>query len=254
MFHLAVYNASIANGTALVQVAGISDPIVAPSGSGFLVPSVINKLMRVAAYGTNLTRVQLTSASLRDYAPFDVGPVNVGTVIESPARYADFSDGPVPLAVNEELDAFGVQSNAGAQRIGVGVWFCDGPVRPVTQRGFSVHWTGTTTLTANAWSAVAFTLDNGIPSGTFAIVGSRMISAGAVFHRFIPRGGLPYRPGGFAQQAQDNYPMDGSRWTDYVANWGEWLRFTNTTPPQIEVFSISADTTEEGYLDLVQVG
>jgi len=116
MFHLSCYNASIANGAVLLQVAAITDPLIAPSGNGFLVPTVINKLMRVAAFGTNLTRVQLTSASLRDFAPFDVGPVNVGTLIATPANFADFSDAPIPLIVNEELDAFGVQSNAGAQR------------------------------------------------------------------------------------------------------------------------------------------
>jgi hypothetical protein len=254
MFHLALYSASIANGSVLVQVAQVADVVVAPSGNGFLVPGIVNKLMRVAAFGTNLTRVQLTSASLRDYAPFDVGPVNVGTLVATPANFADFSNNPIPLAVNEELDAFGVQSNAGAQRITVGVWFCDGPVRSNDQRAFTVHWTATTTLVANAWTAAPITFDNGIPSGTFAIVGSRMISAGAAFHRWIPRGGPAYRPGGFAGQAQSFNPLDGSRWSDYVSNWGEWMRFTNTTPPQCEVFSISADTTEEGYLDLVQVG
>ncbi len=254
MFHLSLYSASIANGAVLLQVAAVADPVIAPSGNGFLVPATINKLMRVAAFGTNLTRVQLTSASLRDYAPFDVAPVNVGTLIGTPANFADFSDAPIPLAVNEELDAFGVQSNAGAQRITVGVWWADGPVRPSLARGFTVHWTATATLTANAWSSTAITFDNGIPSGTFAIVGSRVISAGAAFHRWIPRGGAPYRPGSFAGQAQSFNPVDGSRMSDYVNNWGEWMRFTNTTPPTVEIFSISADTTEEGYLDLVQVG
>ena len=254
MFHLSLYSASIANGSVLVQVAQVADPVIAPSGNGFLVPGVINKLLRVAAVGTNLTRVQLTSASLRDYAPFDVGPVNVGTLIATPANFADFTDAPIPLAVNEELDAFGVQSNAGAQRITVAVWWGDGAFRNNTQRPFTVHWTATATLSANAWSSTAITFDNGIPSGTFAIVGSRVITAGALFHRWIPRGGPAYRPGAFAGQAQSFNAVDGSRWSDYVANWGEWMRFTNTTPPQVEIFSISADTTEEGYLDLVQVG
>ena len=253
MFHLSLYSASIANGSVLLQVAAVADPVIAPSGNGFLVPGTINKLMRVAAVGTNLTRVQLTSASLRDYTPFDVGPVNVGTLIASPANFADFSDAPIPLAVNEELDAFGVQSNAGAQRITVGVWWADRPVQPNTQRGFTVHWTATATLSANAWTSTSVTFDNGIPSGTFAIVGSRCITAGALFHRWVPRGGAPYRPGAFAGQAQSFNPVDGSRMSDYVNNWGEWMRFTNTTPPTVEIFSISADTSEEGYLDLVQV-
>jgi hypothetical protein len=249
MFHLAAYDASIANGAVLLQVAAVADPIAAPAGNGFLVP-ILSKLLRVAAVGTNLTRVQLTSASLRDFAPFDVGPVNVGTAIETPARMIDFMDAPIPLTVNEELDAFGVQSNVGAQRIGVAVWFGDGPIKPTKARPFTVHWTASTTLTANAWSAFAITFDNGIPSGTFAMVGSRMISAGAIWHRWIPRGGAPFRPGDVAGQAQDFYPLNRDRYGDL----GEWLRFTNTTPPQVEVFSRTADTTEEGYLDLVQVG
>jgi len=147
-----------------------------------------------------------------------------------------------------------VQSNAGAQRITLAAWFCDGPIRPYVGRGFTVHWTGTTTLAANGWTAAAITFDNGIPSGTFAIVGSRCLSAGALFHRWIPRGQSPYRPGGFAQQGQDDFPYDGSRYTDFVQNFGEWMRFTNTTPPQVEIFSRSADTTQNGFLDLVQVG
>lgn len=254
MFHLALYSASIANGSVLLQVAAVADVVVAPSGSGFLVNAQVPRLMRVAGVGTNLSRVQLTSASLRDYTPFDVNPVSAGTTIASPAPVVDFSDAPLPLAVNEELDAFAVQSNAGAQRATVGVWFCDGPTKPDNRRPFTVHWTATTTLTANAWTAVPITFDNGIPSGTFAILGSRAKSAGALFHRWIPRGGSAFRPGGFAQQAFTDNPMDGSRYSDYVPNWGEWLRFTNTTPPQCEFFSGSADTTEEGFLDLVQVG
>lgn len=254
MFHISLYSASIANGSVLLTVAAVADPVIAPAGNGFLVPATISKIARVAAVGTNLTRVQLTSASLRDYTPFDVGPVNVGTLIATPANFADFHDAPIPLAVNEELDALGVQSNAGAQRITVAIWWADGPFRPSQMRPFTVHWTAAATLTANAWSTTAITFDNGIPSGTFAIVGSRMISAGALFHRWIPRGGTPYRPGGFAGQAQSFNPLDGSRCSDYVENWGEWMRFTNTTPPSVEIFSGSADTSEEGYLDLVQVG
>lgn len=247
-FHLALYDASIGIGAVLVQVAAVPDPVIAPANNGFLV-GTLNKLARIAAVGTNLTRVQLTSPSLRDYAPFDVGGVNVGTVIESPARMVDLISNPIPLDVNEELDAFGVQSNVAAQRGAVAVWFSDGPLRPVAGRMFSVHWTVTQTLVANAFTAFTPVLDNGIPSGRFALVGSRCLSAGGLFHRFIPRGGTPYRPGTFMVQTQDGLPDDGSRY----GGMGEWLRFTNTTLPQIEAFSGSADTTLEGYLDLVQV-
>ena len=248
-FSLALYDASIANGSTLLQVGALADVVIAPANSGFLVNAALPKIMRIAAVGTNLTRVQLSSGSIRDYAPFDVGPVNVGTKIESPARFVDFSAAPIDLVVNEELDAFGVQSNAGAQRITVAVWFCDGPVRPVSGRFFTMHWTATTTLTANGWTSFLPVFDNGLPGGTFVIAGSRMISAGALFHRFITRGGPSIRPGTFSQQSQDDLPLDGARY----GQMGEFIRFSNTTLPQIEVFSRSADNSEEGYLDLIQI-
>jgi len=40
---------------------------------------------------------------------------------------------------------------------------------------------------------------------------------------------------------------------DRYGAMGEWLRFTNTTPPQIEAFQLAADAAAEGFLDLIQV-
>jgi hypothetical protein len=257
MFHLALYDASIANGAVLLQIAAVSDVFIAPAGNGFLVNGMMPRLMRAASVGTNLTRTQLSSATLRDYAPFDLNPANVGTAIETPAKFQDWSDNPKILAVNEELDAFGVQSNAGAQRITQAVWFCDGPIKQTLQPEFTMHWTASATLGVNAWTGFAVTFDNGLPSGTFAILGARTKSAGALFFRFIPRGGLANRPGGWACQAQDDGTdpaIHGTFGSQRGGGLGEWMRFTNTTPPQVEMFSRSADASEEGYIDLLQVG
>ena len=251
MFHLALFSSAIASASANQQVTNVSDPVIATSASGFLVPGTINKFMRAAGVGNILNRFQLSSASLKKYAPFDGNPANVGTVIASPARALHFERNPIPLSVNEELDAFATNSAVTSTQTSIAVWFCDGPISPITGgQVFSVHWTASVTLTANAWTPLSFVLDNGIPAGTFSIVGSRMKSAGALFHRFIPRGGAPYRPGTFAVQAFGDYSLDMDRY----GGLGEYLRFTNTTPPQIEVFSSSADTAEEGFLDLIQVG
>ena len=254
MQHMALFSSSIANGAIMLQVTAVPDPIVASSGNGLLAPATLPFLWRAAGVGTNLTRFQIQSATMRDYAPFDCAPVNVGTLLESPFRYLDFSDNPIRFQGVEEIDVFAVQSNAGAQRETVALWFADGAPRPVGGRVFTMHWTAATTLTANAFTAVTPIFDNGIPSGLFAIVGSRQLSAGALFHRYIPRGGVPFRPGFPSAQAQDGYAFDGSRFTDYLPNFGEALRFNNVTIPQVEIFSVSADTTEEGYIDMIQVG
>lgn len=250
MWHTAIYSAAIASASANQQVANVADNVLATSGSGFIVPPVINKLFRAAGIGNILNKAQLNSASLRDFTPFDIDPVTVGTVVSSPPALVDFADNPIPLVTNEELDAFVTNSAATSTQTNVVIWLADGPRRPVSGRMFSVRWTATATLTANGWTPVTITLDNGIPSGTFALVGARVTSAGALAFRFIPRGGQPYKPGGLATQTKAALDY---RWQRYGLD-GEWMRFTNTTAPQCEIFSGTADTAEEGILDLIQVG
>jgi len=251
-FHLALYSASISSAAANQQVAQLGDAVIATSVNGYLVNAACPFLMRVAGVGNVMSRFQLSSPSIRRFVPWDMNPPNTGTVIESPARCIHLETSPFALSVNEELDAYTTNSSASATQTTVAAWFCDGPIRPVNNAGmFTVHWTASTTLTANAWTAVSMSLDNGIPSGTYAIVGSRCKSAGGLFHRFVPRGGSSaLRPGTFMIQAFDNYSLD----MDRFGNLGEFMRFTNTTPPQVEIFSGSADTSEEGFLDLLQVG
>lgn len=255
-FHTALYSSSIAAGSVLLQVTNVADPILATSGSGFLIPGAdangpaLNKLEKVAAVGTNLTRVQLTSYSIRQKALFDISPVNVGTVIENPPRYDDFGLSQVQLRTNEELDAFCIQSNAGAQRETIAIWLADGPLTPVKGDIFTMHWTASTTLTANAWTACPITFDNGLPEGVLAIVGMDAFSAGALFARIVPRTGSANRPGVFACQARDQFTIPYQR----NGIMGEFMRFQNVQPPQVEFFSGTADTSEEGYFDLMIVG
>jgi hypothetical protein len=250
-FHLAAYNASILNGAVLLPVAPIPDPVIAPLGvNGFAIHPTYSKIMQVAAFGVNLTRAQLTSGSLRRWAPFDINPVNVGSVMASPVNYLDFSDAPLDLVVGEELDAFAVQSNVAAQRAGLFVWFCDAPIRPYPGRYFTMHWTAAFTAVANTWSALTPVFDNGLVGGKFAIVGSDHISASAVAHRIVPRDGTVNRPGAFSRQTQGAIQSDDQRY----GLSGLYNTFTTASIPQIEVFCGAADTTHEGYLDMVQIG
>lgn len=251
-FHLAAFNSSIANGAVLLQITNVADAIIATSNKGFLIPSDVKNLAFAAGVGTNLTRFQFTSGSIRKMFPWDFDRVNVGAVLENPVRWHDFTLAPIPLDIGEELDAFCVQSNAAAQQEYVFVAFSDGPLNPVNPgRIQTVHATGTTTLTANGWTSVALTLDNGLDGGQYAIVGATAFSAGALAFRFIPRGGgNPKRPGGFACQARDFYPPLAQRY----GGWGMWMNFANTAVPAAEFFSVSADTSEEVFLDLVKIG
>lgn len=249
-FHTVLFDSSIANGSVLLQVTNVADPIIATSGKGFIIPPNMSMLAMAAAVGTNLTRFQLTSGSIRKMFPFDFDKVNVGALIENPARYHDFTAAPYQLDTYEELDAFALQSNAGAQSETVAVWLSDGPLRPVLGKVQTVHATSATTLVARAWTPCTMTLDNGLDGGNYAIVGAQAFSVSGVFFRLAPRGGPVFRPGGFCGQARDALPPMAQRY----GGWGEWMRFQNLQPPQVEFFATAADTAEEVYFDLVKVG
>ena len=250
MIHLALYYASLAGNAALTQLPALGDVVIAPAASGYLVPATINKIFRAAGVGGLLTRAQLNSASIRDYTPFDLAPVNSGAVISTPAVFQDFRRNPIPLKTDEELDAFVLNTGAGPTKTIVGVWFCDVAPQPVSGRVFTVHWTSAVALAAaDVWSTITPVFDNGLPSGTFAIVGGRCESATGQFYRYVPRGGSPYRPGSFCSQAVGGVVTDQDRY----GGLGEWMRFSNTTAPNIEIFALAADATQAGYMDLIQV-
>jgi hypothetical protein len=78
----------------------------------------------------------------------------------------------------------------------------------------------------------------------------RCLSAGALAFRVVPSGssdGNVFRPGGIGVQTEDQLDHPFQR----KGGWGKWLDFTNTTVPQIEIFSLSNDTSEEGIFDIV---
>jgi|SRR5579872_861401 len=252
-WHLALYSALIASASVNQTLAAIGDPIMAPAGNGLLVSPDVNKLLRVISVGNILVRAGLTSASIREFiAQYDFSPVNVGTILESPLRMGDVKETPFTLTGGEELDVVVTNSAATSTRTTVAVIVGDGPIVPAKGQIFSVHWTTTQALAAAAFQNFTPTLDNGLPSGQFALVGARVRSATGLFFRIIPRGGGPFRPGGpMYQAADDGGPMNWFR----NGEMGEWMRFSNTTPPQVECFAISADAANsvDGYFDLIQV-
>ena len=238
MYHSVAYSSSIANGSVLLQITNVSDPIIATSNKGFFVKSDIPNLGALCGVGTNLTRMQLSSGSIRKLFPWDFDSVNVGTVLENPVRLFDFMQAPVPLDINEELDAYVLQSNAGAQTEYVFANFTDGPVKPVSGRIQTMHATSSTTLVGGAWTACTLTLDNGLDGGLYSIVGMSAFSATCLWARLVPRGTSAFRPGVPGAQARDQAPPHPWRY----GGWGELLRFPNTAVPQVEFFSTAADS------------
>ena len=249
--HTSAYQASIANDGNLHQLTSIPDSILPTSGLGLL-SNAFAYIMGVYYVGTSLVRGQFQAPSLRDYGNLDTQPVNIGTAVESPPRLDDFSMKMIPAAVSEEWDMFAAQNNAMDSETETGILFSsDGNISPVPPKKIvQIHWSASITLVEDTWSLIQMTMAQPLAAGTYALVGARCLSAGAIAFRFVPSGGVTAttnRPGGVAVQAEDE--MDWPR--QRRGGWGTWLTFTNTTVPQIEIFSLSDDTSEEGDIDIV---
>lgn len=251
MFSLLAFDSSIAAGTVLVDCKSIVDQSATQSGDGYIVADPLNQIVMAYGFGTNLTRVQLQTPTLALLNDPDIQPVDTAapTAGSAPAL-VQFKDYPRKMKATETLQAQVIQSNAGAEQIIVGVWIADGPLKPLAGAEImTVRWTGTTTLTANAWSSVIPTLGQNLLPGKYQIVGARMKGATAVLFRMIVQGYAP-RPGGVAVTLDTAQDPPGQRY----GGWGVWAEFQSNLIPNIEVLATAADTAQTGWLDLVKTG
>ena len=261
MFHVELFSSSIASGAnTFAQINYVSTDAILPKlVNGVQVAPQLSKVMFVAGVSANLVHVRIQAPSMLPFPYSALSPNNRGTAFESPPRVHDLRMNNIQLASTEEFDVFGTQNAGSAQTPYVLVGFWDGTtaVKP-TGRYFSVHWTASTTLTAGAWTAVNPVFDQGLPAGLYAMIGARTYSATCLFFRMFPAMAPLWRPGGIGVQAYDQIDEPNARGHDIEALgpgwWGEWLRFYQNVPPQVELFATSADTAEEGWFDLVQVG
>lgn len=250
MFHVAMYSSVIgAVGTALQQITGISDPIARVSNLGLLVPPSMRYIAYVAGVGTQQNRIQLQSPSLR-VQPFPTFiPVNISTgQFDSIPRDHNMWDNPLAVDPYEELDVFAAQSTGAAATQSIAVIFADSIAAPVKGNFIRAHWTGTTTLTAGAWTACNITFDQALQVGNYAVVGGWSNSATGLAWRIVPPSGNVNRPGGLITTGSSDGMVNPIFRSGRL---GQWMNFNSLTPPQIEFFATSADTAESGVLDLL---
>jgi hypothetical protein len=257
MFHFEMFSSSIAQ-NGLNQVTANYNGVVVKLNNGFQIPVSLNYLHSIFAVSTHLERVRMQTPAFLPFPYPDYNPNNRGSAFESPPRIWDFSMNPPAMNPTDELDAFAYQNNSAAETVYVGINFTDNAKIPVPAgRVLSVHWTSSTTLTAGAFTLIQPVLDQALPAGTYAMVGSRVFSATGLFFQMQPAMGQVWRPGGICVQAYDQLDPVNQRANGYVVypnmSWGVWLTFLQNVPPQVNIFATSADTAEEGWYDLVKI-
>jgi hypothetical protein len=244
-FHTIAYSESQDSAT-LVNIAALADTSGTVAGDDVLVPEGFGNIAGVYFAGANFTRGQLDSPSLRRTGLLDVEPGDNSAEPSVPTPWMDLFETPIPVQEGEVLRALAAEDAAGAARTTAIIWLSDGPIAPVTGDIRTFRATGTATLVANAWSPVTLTLDQVLGVGTYQLVGARCTCAGGVAFRFIAqREG--FRPGAIAFDADGDVDVDRFR----RGRAGVWFDFTQRTLPQIEVLSVSADTAETVFLDLI---
>lgn len=238
---------------AVVQLNSVADQSVRVSGADIYCPQLTNcVLLAGGAENTVAPYMRFASPSQRRKTTTYINPLNTASAAAvkpvSPHAIVNFRENPIPLVAGEQLN-MELLSNPAAAQIQWGVaWLADGPVKPIAGPMFTVRATGTTTLVAGSWSNVPLTFTEDLPRGRYQIVGMGAISAGCIAARVVFIGGQ-YRPGVLGQGTIASVPSPVFR----NGGLGIFGEFEDTDQPTVDFLSVSADTVEEVYFDLIQV-
>ena len=249
-FLVLAFDSSIPTGSVLVDCKSIVDAGVATqSGDGYVLDARMKLLLGAYAFGANIKRAQIQTPKFNLLAYQEVTALNQAAAAAYERNKLDFYlDGARSLAETETLITQVYQGGTAAENDRVLVWLCDTLPTPVKKDHFTIRFTGSATLTADAWSTVTPTLDRNLPAGKYQIIGARLNSAGGIGFRVnIP--GYNFRPGGVCVQNDQALDPEGQR----HGGWGVWGEFEQNLLPVFDVLSTSADTSQSGELDLIKV-
>src|SRR5215831_407485 len=253
MIQMSAFFSSIPNTAADQQIIAVAAGSLKNRDNALVVPPELPRLLSGMFIGTNMTTAKFKPASYRRFGDYWVLPYALASgTAGNIMPYLDLSDNPQggpPLILDpsEELPAYGQQSSAGAQNAYAFVLFGHEGAKRHAGKFFTVRGVGSSTLTANTWSPVVFTMDTGLPAGRYNLVGARVKSAGLLAFRFVIAKQWN-RPGGYGTQNDQSFEAQGQRngW------WGVWGSFDHLSIPVLEAFSTTADTSETVWLDLEQ--
>lgn len=247
MFHLVAYDSSIANGSVFLQVNAVApDPFSNPQNNNYVIGD-LQYIVGASHYGADAQRAQLRSPTLVQVFNADIVPVRKAALAANVfPNWFDLSDSPLKLKNSEQLSIYAIQGNAGAQREYIAVLLADGPLKPVSGNFWTVRFTGTTTLVADAWTTCVMTAEQNLQVGTYTVVGARCKTATGVYFR-VGTQGYPWRPGG-AVGSDDAFPDPPNQ---RLGGWGQWFTFKNTQTIALDVLATAGDTAETLELDVM---
>jgi hypothetical protein len=223
----------------------ITDPHVRAIGTDVWIPGALPFLCGYQVNGANLTAARIESPTLRTLTPIDVEPLDANAEPSTPSLFVDQHLAPKSIGGGEALNIKATVSGAG--NIYGLAWLSDGPLAQAPGEIFTIKATGTATLVAANWTNVTLTMAQTLPKGTYQVVGLRAYCAGAIAARLVFPG-YSWRPGAIAQDAVGDLAHESFR----HGRLGVWGSFEHDVPPTADFLSISADTAETVFLDLIK--
>ncbi len=250
MFTVVAYSESQDEAGAMTRMAAVADQHIRAAGDDIVVPPFNNIIGAASMCGAAVPHeARLVAPSLRRTNPYYITPVELAIVPGTVPAMVLHPESPVPLELNETLNAENSANPAAAEQHTVVVLLSDGAIQPVTGPIRTINAEVTLALVAGAWVFSALTLPDALPVGDFKVVGARLVAAAATAFRFVPVGAA-HRPGGLVANTVAGQDPYGQR----MGILGEWFTFNTVNPPGVEVLSSAAAgaATYQMYIDIMQ--
>lgn len=231
-----------------VFLAAVPDQQVRTEGDDLVVPNINNVIGAYACLGTTGVLAKLVSPKLRRENPYQISKTFLGLVAAGSSYFGMHPQSPIPLDINESLNAQVNADPAAAEQLSVVVFMAPGQVNPVQGNLISVRFSATVALVAGQYAFANIDLVDELPVGNYNIVGGDMIIPNGVAFRFVPVGDA-LRPGaptrGTVGDEQDMVFRRG--------NLGVWTSFNTTQLPSIEVLGAAATGSTQyfGTMDVI---
>ena len=200
--HLFAYTGTL-TGPGTFPLAGIVDNVLTRSASsGNYIFQFPWRLKWAFGLGETLTRVQITSPTLRQVQPPYIRPIQDALNPPDVQQIQWFGDQPLDLPAFEEFSVQATLTAGPELDIALFSAFTDEMQIPAG-RVLTSRWTAAIATVAGQWTLGTMQADQSLPPGTYAIVGLEVISATGLAARlqipnqvFRPRNDMQHRRAG----------------------------------------------------------
>lgn len=248
MFHTLAWFENIAQDAA-ADIQPVVDDIITIQNNHFL-PQRDKDLLWAAFLSADSVTARIITPSLRQITTPYIRPVNPTLLPGNQPNVADYRANPLRLRGLEELQIEAEQTAVGAADVYIVAGVQDSAMIPMPAGDvYSLRGVGTTTVVADAWSTVAITWQDTLPSGNFAVVGLEVFSTTGIAGRLIFEDQV-LRPGCIGGLTEEDATHEMFR----KGGLGVWGRFQSNRMPIPQFLCTAADTAQIVYLDIIRVG